>query len=71
MQQSLVERGKMESDEDDLPSKTNETQSIRAELELKKKELELSLAVVNHALALIRANDDAEEIYHAIEEALG
>jgi hypothetical protein len=47
-----------------------EVESIREQLELKRRELEMNLATVKRALNLIGGNDQAEEIFKAVTEAL-
>jgi hypothetical protein len=63
--------GKMESDDDDdLPTRDRNEETIKETLQRKRIELATNLAIVDRTLAMMGGNKNAEELYHAITEAL-
>ncbi len=67
----LPVEGKMESDDDDdLPTRDRNEETIKETLQRKRIELATNLAIVDRTLAMMGGNKNAEELYHAITEAL-
>lgn len=57
--------------DDEKDESYDSSDSIKEQLETKRRELELELAMVMRALNLLGGNDQGEEIVRAVNDALG